>query len=173
MILKNLPESIELKILGEDEKHILKNLWSLYAHDLSEYRETLNILEDGTYLFPDFDLYFKEDYMHPILIKVDGKIGGFVLLIEPPYLKERYDYGIEEFFILKKYRKKGVGTQVINKIFNMYKGNYWYIILEKNIASRSMFLKLYKSSNIKFEEKLIDWDEVTKCYEYSVFIEKD
>ena len=169
MNFKILPESIELKILGENEKHILKNLWSLYVHDLSEYRETLNVLEDGTYPFPDFDLYFKEDYMHPILIKVDGKIGGFVLLTEPPYSKV-YDYGIQEFFILKKYRKKGVGTQVINKIFKTYKGNYRYLILEKNIASRSMFLKLFKSSNIKYEEKLINLDELTKCYEYSVFI---
>ena len=55
----------------------------------------------------------------------------------------------------------------------MYKGNYRYIILEKNIASRSMFFKLYNSKNIKFEEKLIHWDEVTKCYEYFVFIEKE
>lgn len=165
------PSDAELCVVREDEKNVLKNLWNLYAHDMSDYRETIEINEDGSFPFPDIDLYFSKSYLHPLLIRVNGKIAGFILISEPPYFKYKVDYGIEEFFILRKYRRNGVGSAVINRIFDMYKGKYWYIILEKNQASRNLFKKILNNKNIKCVERLKDFDEATKCYDYNFTVE--
>jgi predicted acetyltransferase len=105
--------------------------------------------------------------LHPILVNSEDNVIGFILLSEPPYVKPGCDYCIQEFFILKKYRKKGFGIAAINELFKAYKGQYSLLILEANIAALNFWRNVHSYNGVKFEEGLIDLD-FRRCY-YQVF----
>ena len=56
-------------------------------------------------------------------MRVDHHLAGFVL-IDNLGINTLVDYNIAEFFILQKYRRKGVGAYVAEYIFDRFRGNW-------------------------------------------------
>lgn len=69
--------TVSLNPISKDEKHILKNLYSLYLHDLSEYTEGLDISTDGLFEFDSFELIWKTEGLTPYFLKKNKTIVGF------------------------------------------------------------------------------------------------
>ncbi|MFE4705665.1 GNAT family N-acetyltransferase [Peribacillus simplex] len=153
--------TVSLDQISTDEKHILKNLYSLYLHDLSEYTEGLDISSDGSFEFDSFELIWKREGLTPYFLKKDKTIAGFLLLLERPFLNKEYDYSINDIFILKKYRRKGIAIALLKELFKQKKGCYFVVELAKNIPAVIFWRKLFNALNIDFEEKtkIIDDEE--------------
>jgi predicted acetyltransferase len=153
--------TVSLNQISTDERHILKNLYSLYLHDLSEYTEGLNISSDGSFEFDSFELIWKREGLTPYFLKKDKIIVGFLLLLERPFLYKEYDYSINDFFILKKYRRKGIAIALLKELFKQKKGCYFVVELAKNIPAVIFWRKILNTLNIDFEEKkkIIDDEE--------------
>ena len=68
------------------------------------------------------------------------------------------DFGINDLFILNKYKGKGFGRQAVKELFQEKHGKYFVIELVENKPAVLFWKKLYKEFNIKFEEQaeLID-----------------
>ena len=98
------------------------------------------------------------DGISPFFIKEDKKIIGFLLLLERPYLKKENDFGINDLFILNKYKGKGFGRQAVKELFEKKQGKYFVIELVENKPAVLFWKKLYKELQIEFEERaeLID-----------------
>ena len=61
-----------------------------------------------------------EEGRFPYLIRVDGKIAGFALICPHcNYRKEDDARCIGEFFVMLKYRRKGIGLKVATQLFDM------------------------------------------------------
>ncbi|RXZ77429.1 GNAT family N-acetyltransferase [Paenibacillaceae bacterium] len=122
----------ELIKASEDYKAIIENLMQFYIYDFSEF-ERCDVEEDGLYeAYPYLEDYWIEvNNRFPYVIKLDGKYVGFVLVrfIES---KDRNYFSIAEFFIMKKYRKEGIGKAVAKQIFNLHKGQWEVYQLETN-----------------------------------------
>ncbi|WP_144529889.1 GNAT family N-acetyltransferase [Peribacillus simplex] len=153
--------TVSLNQISTDERHILKNLYSLYLHDLSEYTEGLNISSDGSFEFDSFELIWKREGLTPYFLKKDKIIVGFLLLLERPFLNKEYDYSINDIFILKKYRRKGIAIALLKELFKQKKGCYFVVELAKNIPAVIFWRKILNTLNIDFEEKkkIIDDEE--------------
>lgn len=55
----------------------------------------------------------------PIQVRVDGKLAGLALVIQQSYLSgDRNTTDIDEFFIMRKYRRRGVGKEAAMRIFD-------------------------------------------------------
>lgn len=143
----------ELTQLHENEKSILSNLMQFYTYELSFYEDEtthFNMEDTGFYKLSKYlDLYGKEETRHAYLLRVDDKIAGFVL--------ERYNeegkYEIAEFFVLPKFRKKGAGTYMANKMFGTYHGNWEIRTLLKNKKAQAFWRNVVsKVSNGKLKE---------------------
>ena len=106
-----------------DEKEILRNLLALYLHDLSEFTGDLDINERGFFEYEGLNMYYQKETLSPLLYKVDGEYAGFILFNEPPYAPEDVDYNINEFFLLRKYRGKGIAQEVTKELFFILLGN--------------------------------------------------
>lgn len=150
-----------LSQISEDEKHILQNLYSLYLHDLSAFTDGLDISSDGSFIYDSFELIWEKEGLTPYFLKSDENIVGFLLLLERPFLKKEYDYSINDFFLLKKYRGKGVSKTFIKELFEQKKGKYFLIVLEKNCIAISFWRRALSELNISFEEekRMIDEEE--------------
>ena len=82
-----------------------------------------------------------EEGRFPYLIRVDGKIAGFALICPHcNYRKEDDARCIGEFFVMLKYRRKGIGLKVATQLFDMHPG-LWEICYWRNNLSASQFWK--------------------------------
>lgn len=142
-----------LKEVLETEKTILKNLYSLYLHDLSKYTSLIDIGVDGSFEYDGLDEFWETEGLSPYFIIVDKNIIGFILLVERPFLKKDFDFGVNDLFILNKFKGRGLGRQAIEKLFQFKKGKYFVIELIENSPAVSFWKKIYSVLNIHFDEK--------------------
>lgn len=118
--------NIEVLPASVADKLIIRHLFQLYSHDFSVYDDA-DVDEHGLYDYPRIDHYWTEDIRYPFLVRVDGQIAGFAFVRELE--KEEattLTYSIAEFFILRKYRRKGIGKAVAFQLFDRFRGQ-WYV----------------------------------------------
>ena len=151
--------NITLQKALEADKTILGNLYSLYLHDLSKFTMQIDIGEDGFFHFEDLETFWSVDGISPFFIKENKTIIGFLLLLERPFLKKEMDFGINDLFILNKYKGKGFGKQAVKELFQAKHGKYFVIELVENKPAVLFWKKLYKELHIEFEERAEFIDE--------------
>lgn len=144
---------VTLQKILEIEAPILRNLYSLYLHDLSKFTVNLDIGADGFFHYEGLDTFWEVEGLSPYFIKLENNIIGFLLLLERPFLKKENDFGINDIFILNKYKGNGLGKQAVEELFKEKHGKYFVIELVKNIPAVSFWKKLYKQLNIEFDER--------------------
>lgn len=130
------------KAISRIEKTALENLLQLYMYDFTEYTDSdVNLVGRYT-IMPDFDLYWAEaDTNYPFLIFVDDHIAGFAFVKNINTDERSYHY-LAHFFILKKFRKKGIGKQAAKIIINSYAGEWELYQLERNIPAQTFWRRI-------------------------------
>jgi len=111
-----------------------------YIYDFSEYIK-YDVEDNGLFApYPHLDDYWKEtSNKFPYIIKKDDKYVGFVLVrfIET---QERMYFSIAEFFILKKYRRTGIGKAIAVMVFDLHKG-LWEVFQKESNKPAQIFWK--------------------------------
>ena len=148
-----LEEDIKVVKIGAEKEGILKNLVSLYLHDLSEFSDDLKVNQEGKFEYEGLNYYFTEKELNPFLIYCNDEISGFVLLNSGKYVPGDAQYSIHEIFILKSFRRKGVAASAIKKIFEIYKGKYKVEQLQDNKLAINFWRGFYKKENIIYKEE--------------------
>lgn len=127
--------------IKEDEKLILAHLLELYEYDFSEYNHN-DVSQLGLYGYSYLDYYWTEDNRFAYFIKIDGKYAGFVMICDYCYVSKNDDrFFMSEFFVMKKYRKQGIGMTVLKKIFDLHKGKWELSVYPKNKPSVNFWKK--------------------------------
>ncbi len=125
---------VELIPAQPEDEAVLANLVQLYAHDFSEFYD-LEFGADGRFEYKDLPLYWREPDRHPFLITVDGTLAGFVLLKRGPQLSgDKTVWDMAEFFVIRGFRRHGIGTQVAHKIWGQHPGRWEVRVLRVNRA---------------------------------------
>ncbi|MBU5592321.1 GNAT family N-acetyltransferase [Clostridium sp. MSJ-4] len=156
----NLNET-KLERITVDSKAKLENLMSIYLHDLSEFAADLKINEEGRFEYDGLELYFKSEDLTPYFIIYQGEVAGFVLFNKGKYVPKDIDYVIHELFILKGFRKKGIGIAAIRILLDQCKGKYRIVQISTNKIAVNFWIKFYENQGIKYiesKEKLDDLD---------------
>lgn len=112
------PGNITLKRADESQKPIIRNLLQLHLHDLSDIAGGIEVNHLGVFPYDNFDLYWIDDRAEPCLIFTEQHIAGFALV----YRHATNRLSIVEFFILKKYRRKGISTFAANQLIQSVQG---------------------------------------------------
>jgi len=153
---------IELVAVQETEKSVLRQLLELYAYDFSEYDDE-DVNEHGFYGYTYFDYYWTEETRHPFFIRVDGRLAGFVLVNEYCYVvKEHGTKSIAEFFVMRKYRRKGIGKAVAVQVFDRFPGKWEVIQHGENEPSKIFWesvIREYTNGNYQLEKAKTEWWE--------------
>ncbi|MFE5319388.1 GNAT family N-acetyltransferase [Paenibacillus sp. NPDC056579] len=148
--------NIEIELARYEEKTVLSNLIQLYRYDSSEFDgHVLN--QHGLYLYKYFDHQWTDEYRRPFIIKADGEIAGLAFIsldVPKEYTKwstaEKTNV-ISEFFIMRKYRCKGVGRYAAHSLFNRFAGT-WEV--KQTAANRPAYafwkqvISDYKQNNV-------------------------
>jgi predicted acetyltransferase len=128
---------LEIRRASLSEKLVLRHLMELCQHDYSEYNGD-EVDEHGLFGYDYLDNYWTEPERHPFLVRVSGHLAGFVLVraVEPQ--EKPAVHAITEFFVLRKYRRRGIGRQVAWQIFDRFPGQ-WSICQEEDNGPAQSF----------------------------------
>jgi len=141
-----------------NDKPILQRLLELYAYDFSEFDNAdLNI--HGEYGYPRLDYYWNETDRYAYLLKTDNNISGFSM-IRTEYYNNTNTFSMAEFFILKKYRFKGIGKYFALNNFKMHLGDWEVPVMKSNLIALKFWENILKEkTNNKYEiSKKDNWD---------------
>lgn len=142
---------------SEEYKDVLGNLMQFYFYDFSEFVKC-DVEDNGLYKpYEYLDEYWKdENYRFPYLVKQNGKYIGFVLVRVIESEGGNY-FSIAEFFIMKKYRRSGIGQAVAKEIFNLHRGQWEVFQIETNKPAQAFWHKtIDEYTKGKFTEKVVD-----------------
>jgi predicted acetyltransferase len=117
---------------------VLRQLLELYNYDFSEY-DGADVNEHGLYGYKYLDHYWTEPDRQPFFIVVDGQLAGLVLVGSFCYvLREPGARSIAEFFVMRKYRRKGVGRIAATRAFELFPGS-WEVLQHGGNAPSYVF----------------------------------
>lgn len=152
MDVKITPASIE-------EKPILRHLLELYQYDFSEY-DGADVDPHGLYGYKYLDHYWTEPERHPFLLRVSGKLAGFVLVRQVGEQDGLPVHAIAEFFVMRKYRRQGVGRKAAFYIFDMFPG-MWSVSQEaENVPAQKFWRKVIgEYTGGAYTEEFLDDEE--------------
>ena len=93
----------------------------------------LDVQSDGRFGYEDLDDYWRNEALHPFLFQVDSKLAGFALVQHVSAISG--DSGIwdmEEFFVMRKYRRFGIATRAVRHLWNQFPGKWEIRVLGGN-----------------------------------------
>jgi predicted acetyltransferase len=91
---------------------IIQNLAQLYTHDFSEFRTDTakgDLLLDGRFEAYPLEGYWTRPGWWASMIWCDEALAGFALINDHAHSGKPVDHSVSEFFVLRKYRGRGVG----------------------------------------------------------------
>lgn len=102
----------------------------LYLYDFSQI-DGGDVDNFGLFVFPNLDKYWIETERYPFLLRVAGKLAGFSLLRRGTYFEDGpYQKSnsmiVAEFFVMRKFRRHGVGKWMAVQLFNRFPG-WWEV----------------------------------------------
>jgi predicted acetyltransferase len=113
----------------------LANLLELYVHEFSDFL-SIDIGPDGRFGYPSLSRYWSDLGKRPFLVKVSGSLAGFVLVQQGSQVSGSDSvWDIAEFFVLRGYRRRGIGSAVARTVWMRFPGSWEVRVLRANRAA--------------------------------------
>ena len=122
-----------LEVATSSDARLLSNLLELYVHDLSD-AFAIDIGADGRFGYDRLPLYWSEpERRFAFLIRHGGRIAGFALATRGSPVSDDPDVlDVAEFFVLRRYRRAGVGRRAACLLWNRLAGRWTVRVSEGN-----------------------------------------
>ncbi len=130
---------IELISTDVEQLPLIRNLYQFYAYESSDWEQE-DIEVDGRFYIhePHLQRYWQEPDWSAQLILVDGFIAGF-LLIERSELPGIEALEFADLFILKKYRRQGIGRALVQQVIVAGGGSWLVSFYEQDTLARQFW----------------------------------
>ena len=142
---------IEVLDATEEDFPVVQNLVHFYVYDMSEIMgwpcpedglyggcddlpeywwtgstsEELEAINQKLGIYISYNLHFKRwpvgHQGYPFMVRVGGELAGFAM-IKHMRADHEADYDVGEFFILRKFRGKGIGKAIAHRLFDRFPG---------------------------------------------------
>jgi predicted acetyltransferase len=153
---------IELVPATVAESPALARLFQFHVYDFSEILD-LEIRDDGVFEFGKSDGYWNESRYAPFLIRAGGHLAGFAIIDSQSRLSGERLWDVNQFFVLRRYRRSGVGSRAAVRLFDAFRGRWEVREAAANKAAQSFWRKVIahyaQETGRRFEE--IVWNDET------------
>ncbi|MCP3166870.1 GNAT family N-acetyltransferase [Myxococcus qinghaiensis] len=151
---------MELLRASPAEHPLLRNLYPLYLHDLSEFGVEYRLDAQGQWV-PNFLPTWLADSneVHPLLLRWEGRTVGFAFVAQAPfpYMTPGRDFRMSEFFILRGERGYGLGRRAAMAVFDRFRGLWEVSQLPANHAATSFWRKVIREyTGGQFEDSYVE-----------------
>ena len=92
--------------------------------------------DTGMFRDPYLERYWSDAERYPFIVRANRNLAGFALVRKGSYFPHSDNHAgmgmiIAEFFVMKKFRRQGIGTRVAIDLFNRFPGR-WEVAQEAN-----------------------------------------
>ncbi|HKQ68630.1 MAG TPA: GNAT family N-acetyltransferase [Polyangiaceae bacterium] len=141
-----------------NDRPMLARLVQLYAYDFSEILG-LDVGDDG--LFHTGDLLagcWSDPRRHAYVLRTHGCVAGFAIVDERSRLTGDFDVvDVAEFFVMRKYRRKGVGAACAATLFDLFPRRWEVRQKSANVAGTAFWRRVIeRRTGGRFEEAVFD-----------------
>jgi predicted acetyltransferase len=151
------PVNLVISKIGPESDFLLRNLSELYCHDMSEWFE-LDTGTDGRYSYDTASVWAKG--YHAYLARVGDSIAGFALIGSgSEWLGDVGAHDVHEFFIMRKFRRRGVGRSMATFLWNAHPGDWLVRVLEANAPAVTFWrggISICSLDSYKEEQHIVD-----------------
>jgi predicted acetyltransferase len=134
-----LGRAVDVVPAAPEQQPLLANLLELYSHDFSEFSD-IDLGADGRYGYKPLPLYWTEPGRHPFLVRLDGKLAGFVLVKRGSEVSGDPDvWDLAEFFIVRRYRRQRLGVNVAHHVWRRFAGRWEVRVMPANRAAHAFW----------------------------------
>jgi predicted acetyltransferase len=126
------------RALSQDQVPISRML-ELYQHDLSGIWDQ-DLDAEGTYGYPLARYWSREDH-HAFVATVDGRYAAFAL-VDAAVRVSGTGHWMDQFFVLKKYRRSGVGRTLAHAVFDALPGRWEVAQMLCNVRAQSFWRRV-------------------------------
>ena len=125
---------MQLEVIAAESRHepVVRRLLELYQHDFSEFDDN-DVDDHGEYGYDRLPDYWTDPARHPLLFRVDGRWAGFALV------RLGAPNDMAEFFVMRKYRRHGIGLAAARAVFARFPGAWQVRQLETNPAATAFW----------------------------------
>jgi predicted acetyltransferase len=125
-----LPFDFTISKIGPESDTLLRNLFEHYCYDMSEWFD-VDTGPDGRYSYDTSSVWANEYEVY--LAKSGDSIAGFALIGSgAEWLGEPGSHDVHEFFILRRFRRRGLGQSMTTFLWNAHPGKWLVRVLEAN-----------------------------------------
>ena len=162
---------MDVTLVEATDMDIVLNLFTYYLYDMSEYTGW-PVDERGHYPSEPqrgmLEPYWQREDHFPFLIQVDGETAGFSMLRRFPAEPEWYDVG--QFFVLRKFKRQGVGQAAFDLSVSRFPGRWITRVLTNNTGALAFWEKaIHQRANgpVQFKREM-DADLEMHFFRYTV-----
>jgi predicted acetyltransferase len=148
--------SLSFLKIGSESEAVLRNLFQHYLRDMAEWFE-VDVNPDGSYAY-DISAIWEKGF-EAYLAKVGDSVTGFALVgSADEWLGEAGAHDVHEFFVLRGFRRSGVGQHMATHTWNEHAGEWLVRVLEVNAPALAFWraaIKGYARGSHKEEGRLV------------------
>ena len=168
--------NVQLEEVTADNLQILRNLAVLYRYDLMpafyQYIAACDLNEFGTFdegkrthdeSSTSWDWVIGDPGKTcAFLIRADDQLAGFAAICMPPYCHPSVSFCVQDFFVLNKFRRTGVGQQAAFMLFDRFKGIWELEFGKRNLAAAAFWRRVIPQYTASWE----DWRQEDKLADH-------
>jgi predicted acetyltransferase len=144
----------------------IQRMLELYQHDLSDiWDQDLDCHGEYGYAL---DAFWGGDGCHAFVATVDERYAGFAL-VSPEVRIGTEGRWMEQFFVLRKYRRHGVGKHLAESVFGLLPGRWEVGQMPANLAAQSFWRQVigqYTGGKFKeYDKRAAFWTGVVQVFE--------
>jgi len=159
------PAEIVVRLAQAADRLAIFRMLELYQYELSDIWDQ-DLDSHGEYGYA-LDRYWSHAACYPFVALVNGHYAGFALVDEALKIG-RAGHWIDQFFVLKKYRRSGLGRSLAHYVFSALPGAWEVGQMTANLPAQAFWRKAiadYASDGYQ-EHQLrgTGWEGVVQCF---------
>jgi predicted acetyltransferase len=150
-VIRDAITPIEIVAVLPAEMSVLRNLFQFYEYDFSAI-EAARVGDDGR-----FHHLERASFEHSYFIKAKGSLAGFALVNRHAscVIDGEVVWWMEEFFIMRRYRRASLGRQAAHAVIERHPGTWELTETPNNHAATAFWrtvLTAYAYEEFEFED---------------------
>jgi predicted acetyltransferase len=142
------------------DRAVLRQLYELYCYDFSEI--TGDPIDSNGRFTPDHLLVdWWDGSFYPFLFKTDGNLSGLAFVGIGSYVRPRVfrHHLMEEFFVLRAYRRRGVGAWFARQLFEHFQGVWEIGQITANVSATAFWRRTLERNGLDYDEVDVENDQ--------------
>jgi len=143
--------------IGPESDRLLRNLFELYIHDMAQWFD-IELKADGTYSYDTTKVWSKGWAAY--VARMGGAIAGFGLIASAEeWIGEQGVSDVREFFVIRRYRRNGLGRKMAETLWNQRPGEWLVRVLEENTPAVGFWretIARYSGNRYREESRIVN-----------------